>query len=329
MERCGIMKQINNENKIKFETWGLEWLNTYKKGFVKDNSYLGTYYTPIHNHLIPFFGDMFLVDIKPSHIKMYFADKRSVYAYSTLEKDRLCLSQLFEAAKENGLIKINPVTKNIKIVSDIPAKTKKAYTQEQYNKVEKFAYTHPFGLDILVLMETAISRSELLGLTWPDHDYKNHVIYINNGAVKVKNSNTGKWEMMVDGLKTVYRKRGVPISVKLSQYLYIKPKKIYYRKQAIYPKHIFHSPAGQVYMPENWYRRRYNVFMDELIKFHPDIPRLTPHELRHTRASLWWEDDVDLMSLALLGGWGDLEMLRERYIHPNMEVLREKMNIRQ
>ena len=63
-------------------------------------------------------------------------------------------------------------------------------------------------------------------------------------------------------------------------------------------------------------------------KAHPEIKRLTPHELRHTRATLSAnDDDVDLFQLAKLLGHSDLNMLIKRYAHTDVEAMRKALKI--
>ena len=75
--------------------------------------------------------------------------------------------------------------------------------------------------------------------------------------------------------------------------------------------------------PNNWAKRNFRRFMNDLTSQYPEIPVLTPHELRHTRATLWWEEKVDLLSLGMVGGWRNLRMLRERYAHSNIDHLKK------
>ena len=90
----------------------------------------------------------------------------------------------------------------------------------------------------------------------------------------------------------------------------------------IYPDHVFHSPEGRPYQPQNWSKRVFNRFMDDLTAEHPEIPRLTPHELRHTRATLWLAQGVPELMVAKLLGHCDLKMLAKIYDHTDVETLR-------
>ena len=65
--------------------------------------------------------------------------------------------------------------------------------------------------------------------------------------------------------------------------------------------------------------------MNDLKNYDPSLPCLTPHELRHTRATFWVDSGLNLLEVAYLGGWTNLQMLRKRYYHVNISRLREKI----
>ena len=67
--------------------------------------------------------------------------------------------------------------------------------------------------------------------------------------------------------------------------------------------------------------------MCDLQKLYPDMPFRRPHELRHTRASFWHDMGLDLLDIAYLGGWCDIEMLRKRYNHISVEELKDRMHL--
>lgn len=302
---------------MDFEKWALQWLDIYKSGMVKDNSYWGTYYNPVVNHLIPYFGKLKLSEIKPMDIQVYFKTLTDKYSMETQRKIRAALKSIFDTAIENDFCLKNPITKNLRLKSDIPEPVKRAYTQEEYNTVWNFALDHPLGLSILLLMETGISRSELLGIRERNIDLNKKFISLTDGTVSQKNVSTGKWEVITHGLKNQYRKRTIPISETIANVILLTPK-----SQSGY---LISSPRGKVYRPELWYRRCYKRFMSDLLSQYPDIPYLTPHELRHTRASIWFDKGLDLLDIAYLGGWVDLKMLRKRYVHIDLEHLQKRM----
>lgn len=55
--------------------------------------------------------------------------------------------------------------------------------------------------------------------------------------------------------------------------------------------------------------------MKELHKAHPEVPELSPHELRHTRATLWIAQGMEPYMAARLLGHSDLKMLTKIYAY--------------
>lgn len=62
-------------------------------------------------------------------------------------------------------------------------------------------------------------------------------------------------------------------------------------------------------------------------KNNPTVPILTPHELRHTRATLWRDQGVDLFTISRMMGHVDLRMEKTRYVHDNVEQFRNALKL--
>lgn len=210
------------------------------------------------------------------------------------------------------LCRKNPVTKSITLHSAVKPPEKRTYTAEQYGIVRTFAKGRG-ALDILVLLQTGISRSELLGLKWDDFDQGNNVLYITQGTVQYKDPETQEWRLVSDGLKNDHR-RPIPIGIELATLIKAKPRVIYIgrnRKKNILAievmtEYIFHAPNGKMFSPTNWKHREYDAFIKSLTDKYPEIPALSPHALRHTRATLWKDEGFDLFTIAKLLGHPDL-----------------------
>ena len=138
-----------SENKL-FEAYAKQWLETFKKGKVKDNTYRGTYENPVLKHLIPYFGKAQINSIKQSDVQKFFDEKGREYSLETLKKMRSALNLIFVAAIDDDLCYKNPVNKNIKLQSTVSPTEKNAYTQAEYDTVWEFARSHPYGLAIMV-----------------------------------------------------------------------------------------------------------------------------------------------------------------------------------
>lgn len=319
------------QSKVLFSAWAIECLEMYKKPFVKGNTYSGTYLAPVQQRLIPRFGKFSLDEILPIHVQTYINEMAQQYSPESVKKDYTVLAFIMQHAVDNGLCKTNPAGKSIRLPKILPPE-KHAYTATEYETVYRFAQSHPLGLPIMLMMETGITRSELLGLQWSDIDIENKALHVSQGLVAYQDLSEQKWTMESEGLKNKYRKRTIPLlDEELLQRLSSKPRsiKVTDRKDGhtrrIKPEFVFHSPEGKPYQPQNWSKRVFNRFMDDLTEAHPEIPRLTPHELRHTRATLWLAQGIPDLMVAKLLGHCDLKMLAKIYDHTDTETLRTNM----
>ncbi len=320
------------KTRVLFKNFAIPCLENHKKPFVKGNTYGNIYLHPVESRLIPYFGNAALMDILPIHVQKYVNEMAKKYKPETVKKDIAVLSFIMQNAVDNGLCKNNPVAKSVRLPR-VERAQKTAYTQEQYDIAYSFAKAHPNGLAIMVLMETGISRSELLGLTWEDFDREKGILHINQGLVSYRDVDKG-WVTEADGLKNEYRHRSIPITEpELLKRLRDKPRKITLTPNRYKPEitetvettFIFHSPEGKPYQPNNWNNRVFLPFMRELQKAHPELPMLSAHELRHTRASLWIAGGMEPYMAARLLGHTDLKMLLKIYDHTDVEVLRRAL----
>ena len=333
--RLSEEKQL--ERTVTFKQWSKTWLETYKKGKVKDNTYRAMYCNIVDKYLNPYFGKMAVSLIRPIDIQKFFNQCELKYSLETIKKMRFCLRAIFDTAIENGYLIKSPMTKRLSIASKKESKQKRVYSQDQYDKLIKYCKENN-GLDVLILAETAITRSELLGIKWGNLDFENKILYIEQGAANVKSVTDDTWRTETDGLKNKYRRRQIPIiDDDIWEMLREKPRVVSVGSRTnrkhrvpVITEYVFYNHFGRIYNPDNWYLHTYKPFMAAfhnycLKEYKEDIPILTPHELRHTCATLWKDNGVDIFSIAKLGGWVDLDMLAKRYAHNNVETLRKEL----
>lgn len=255
----------------------------------------------------------------------YINEASSKHAPETVKKDYNCLKLIFDTAVDNQLCVKSPMTRTIKLPKYETVKGKQAFTQAQYEIA--YAAAQAYGnLSLMLMLETGVSRSELLGLRWEDIDTENRCIHITQGLVVYHDADEDKQVMSSTGLKNKFRKRAVPITddalwLSLTQ----AERTVKVGNTVIQTEHIIHSPEGKPYNPNNWANRVFRPFMQRLHREHPDIPVLSPHELRHTRATLWIAQGIDPYMVARLLGHSDLKMLTKIYDHTSTETLRKAL----
>ena len=295
---------------MTFEKWINKWLDTYKKGVVKDHTYHFTYKSNIEKYLIPYFGKAHLMDIQQIDIQKYFNTVRSEsgepLAKSTLDKHKLILKSMFDAAIDNDLCYKNPV-KNIRFQHVSDSAVKKVWTKEQAETAEKYA-RHCWCLDIVLYLHTGLRRSELLGLKWEDIDFEENTLHVQRAVVQTK----GK--IVVDKPKSATSDRIVPFSADFGKYL----KKFQSDNEYVMGNDGIMSPAT--------YSKHFHDFMKKMSAA-TGVPELTPHELRHTYGTLRREEGVDIYTIQKVMGHADISITASIYVHNDIDVLKKQLNL--
>ena len=310
-ERTG--ERISEPVSMTFDKWAVKWLETYKKGTVKDHTFNFTYRVNVEEYLIPYFKSAKLSSIRQIDIQEYFNQARNKksgepLAVSTLDKQKMILKSLFDAAIDNDFCFKNPV-KNIKYQLVAEPIQKRVYSREQADTV--IAYSKEHGrYDIVIMLETGVRRSELIGLQWSDIDFEGKTIHIQRSVVQTTD------QIVIDKPKTKTSDRFIPISTKLADYI-----KSYQNDNA----YVISDDKVEPKSPST-FASQFERFMDKMSK-EKGCPALTPHELRHTFGTLLREQGVDIYTIQKVMGHSDISVTAAIYVHNDLDVLREQMKI--
>lgn len=301
------------ESRALFATWAREWLQTYKKGKVKEQIYYFTYERNVEKYLIPFFGKVRMQDIRQIDVQRYFNTIRNMengepLSFSVLDKHKMILHSIFDAAIDNDICFKNPV-KNIKIDAK-KKKERSVYNAEQAEIAEQYAYEQR-RYDIILLMHTGLRRSELLGLMWTDIDYDRKIIHVQRAVTQTKGG------IVIDVPKTATSIRVIPVSNYIIEIL----KKM--KKDGLY---IISGKKPDMPMKPHTYADHFTAFMKKMQE-DTGLPALTPHELRHTFGTLLREKGVDIYTIQKTLGHSDITTTSNIYVHNDIEVLRENLKI--
>lgn len=286
-----------------------------KKGTIKDNTWDTKWRNIFENYLIPHFGNKQIKHIRKNDIELYIKSKSSEFTKSTLQVHLQDLNAVFRSAVENGIINRNPC-EFVKVREGNKSAEKQVYTPEQAEYVLEYCKIHELGLATHLLLQYGLSRSELLALTWNDVDYDKRIIRIDKGLTEAKGG------AVIDDPKNRFRNRIVPISDTTIELL---------KKNDTGTEYVIANVNGGNMLPSNWYHRVYMKFMKDMQAYYNEkgieVPILHPHELRHTRASIWVNEGKNLYAIAEIMGWADLDMLRKRYAHGDITELRNLIDL--
>lgn len=303
------------DKNITFGEWAIIWLEKYKKGFVRENTYLKTYKNTTENYLIPYFGNASLKSISPVDIQNFFNQYGS-YSESAINKMRICLKSIFETAIDNDLCIKSPFHKIYypeKSKNKIEDIDKRYYTAEQVDIIMEFCDSHRYGIYTRILLELGLRCSELLGLQWGDINFDNRTVFIKRSAVDVNNIPTVTFPKSKNSI------RKLPVSTELlSRLEKIKGKP---------DQFIVTNKKGMLFTPTSYTKNRHNVFFTDLINQHPEIHRLSPHGLRHTCGTLLYNRTKDIYAVSKFLGHASVDITAKLYVHNDVEVLRQHLNI--
>ncbi len=302
---------------VTFAKAAQKWLDLVKPT-LSDSAY-NNYEVAVRLHLEPYFKDALISNIKPIDIQNYFNEISKSVPLESMKKYKNCLNGIFKMAVDNDYCQKNPCT-NIKLSSMIDTEDKRTYTEEQAELVANFARSHEGGLAILLMIEYGMRKGEVLALHKNDIDFNNNIIYINHSVADIKNKNTGKTEVILKPPKNRQSCRAIPVSDEIIGMI-----------KSIKTDLLFANAKGGLYSPHNWTNRKYRQFMTDMQEHYQkqgiDIPILNPHELRHTRATLWVNSGKNLFAVAAILGHSDLKMLQQRYAHKDTESLRGLLDL--
>lgn len=229
------------------------------------------------DHILPFFGDIELLNITPKFIEDYMIARKSPsVANATINRELSSLRAALSKAVLWEWIPTNPFAR-VKLLKEPPGRDR-YLTLEEYSELLKHC---PDWLNDLVVVAvgTGMRRNEITLLKWESIDFLNRTIRIDkskNGSKRIIPMNNTVYST----IKAIPRRLGTPF--------------------------VFHTKGGKPYMNVS------KIFAKVIKETHIDNFRF--HDLRHTCASWLVLNGVDLYTVSKILGHKSIEMT-QRYAH--------------
>ena len=281
------------------------------------------FYQYLSRPIADYFDGVALQEIGAIDIQKYFVYLRTEYKMKngkplspkSLRHHYIALTSMFNYAMEQEMLAKNPMDKITP-----PKKDKKpvdALSKEQ--AVRFFSLLPELPLDfhcmMILLVTTGIRRGECVGLQWDDFDMKNQTVTISRNAVLDEHGN-----VLISTPKTTNSIRTIPLMASTVVLL----QKYRKQMQAKHPNTILKSAflfpnKDDVFLPRdpNSVTSRVKRFMKN-----NDFPDLSPHDLRHTFATMAISSGVDVKTLSSMLGHFSAGFTLDTYTHITNDMQR-------
>ena len=264
------------------------------------------------------YGDTQIDEITAADVsRLILRMKEQRYAAQTIKDQKSVLNQIFNyaIAHDPPYMRYNPCAA-VTLPRGLPKTKRKAIAETVEDKVIAAVNDTDFGLFPYLLLFTGMRRGEALGLKWGDIDTENNEIYVSGQYQFIKGKGT------VSDTKTEAGVRSIPLVEPLK-------KKLTRPDDAEDDDYIFTAPNGKPYS-ESTFKRHWLKYCREIgcaedfpetrkrkngekYTVHHWKPTITPHQFRHSYATIIFESGTDVRAAQLWLGHEDIATTERVY----------------
>lgn len=294
------------------QAWSKEWLESYKRSTVEVDWYKGVV-SIVCSKIVPEIGNMRLAQVKQIHIQKLL-NVYSSYSSSYITKIYNILHEMFETAKMNNLIPLNPVS-GIKKPKGAREESRRSITAQERKYILSLAKKHRGGIFYEFMLYCGLRPGEVAALQWRHINLKKKFIRIENATKASGQVGAPKSKA---GVRIVF----IP-DIFLSDLIAIQGEPFeYVCTQACGKRHTRSS------MKQLWESFKYQLniemgcktFKGGLIPPYPVAEDLVPYCLRHTYCTDLQAAGVPINVARELMGHEDISTTAKIYTHSSDEA---------
>ena len=289
----------------------VEFLNYWMDNYVRKNCEVTTIYgynSILSKHVKNFFGAIELQKLLPMHIQNYYMhlmDEKNL-SPNTIHKHHAIIRKALDFGLKQQL-----VHRNVADAVMLPKRKRfegTSYTKSQLHELLDKAKGTKLEVPICLAVYLGLRREEISGLKWKYVNFEEHVLHI----VEVRTS-AGK-DVITKGPKTDKSRRTLHIDDVLCELL-LKHK----AKQTEYKRLLGKDYIDEDYVcaHENGKPYRVNSVTEQFKAFleKEQLLKIRLHDLRHTFASILYDEGVDLKAISEALGHSDIGTTNKIYTH--------------
>ena len=298
-----------------------------------------------------------ITEIKFSDISKFYMDMKKEYDYavSTIKAYHSIISASLQLAVKDGIISSNPSYKATDVLKRLDtSEEKEALSRAEQKELQLFLENDKYYIKyypiIMTLLATGARKSEILGLTWDDIDFKNKTISINHQIIyKFANGVTRwyatklKWaknkkqsnrvipvhQDILDILKE-HKQNTEHISISADFRIYAEKRYIKdFELREYYNHFVFINSVGATLTPSSIDRALKSLAVKHNKKAMTEsnirIPIFSAHTLRYTFATRNAENGMDIKVLQSLMGHKNIITTMDIYNKVNDERKRQEV----
>jgi integrase len=280
-------------------------------------------YTNILKVILPQFEGIPLSEISGVHISQYLRWLRNDYrkpdgkplAEKSIKHHYNILGLIFAYAEKQDIIVKNPMKK-----VDPPKVTKRDVDALTEDEAVRFfnallACDFEFRCVLQVLLTTGLRRGECLGLQWADIDFQNGTLTVNRSTTY-----TPECGITVAAPKTAHSVRTIPVVGSTLSLL----KQLQKQQEQEHPATLL-SGAFVFSRPDAPFEPRDPSAITRRMKRFvrsAGLPDVSPHDLRHSCASLLLSSGADIKSVQEILGHADASTTLNFYVKTDLKQMR-------
>lgn len=301
---------------VTFADYAQTWLKAYKKGKIRPSSYASVEIN-LRVHILPYFSDRKLRDVKPIHIQL-FVTSLSGFSKSLQEKCIRIVKAVFRSAVDNGLIPRSPVSSEVRATAEGPAEEEPLTDEQAVALLNAVDGTRAYMFCLLAL-SCGMRRGEILGLMWDDIDFEENVIRVTHNKAFTLNEQDAP---VTELLKTDAGRRVLPVGDLLRERLLLEKAKskspfviamengrsLTKSSYRALWKNVSRRTVGEGGVPRQLGATYGGVKVTLDFTTHP-------HQLRHTYITQLFEAGLDIKQVQYLAGHAKPEITLRIYTH--------------